>query len=133
VVINLRDGISMAKSSQAFSVCLKDLLIDRRKMLFQPGEERGTKIEADGGVIIDDLQDLPFFIKDPGISIWPIALQSDPFIPVMKGMGAFLRFNEFKPRVLPGRLIEMTVNGDISVFDFWQDQFLIYFFWCLAS
>jgi hypothetical protein len=38
----------------------------------------------------------------------------------MKGMGAFLRFNEFKPRVLPGRLIEMTVNGDISVFDFWS-------------
>jgi hypothetical protein len=31
-------------------------------------------------------------------------------------MGAFLRLNDFKPGVLPGRLIEMTVDGDIGVF-----------------
>jgi hypothetical protein len=45
----------MAKSPQTFPVSLKDLLIDRRKTILQPGEERGTEIETDGRVIIDDL------------------------------------------------------------------------------
>ncbi len=55
MVVNLSNGISIAKSSQPFPVRLEDLLIDRLKILFQPGEERGTKIETDGRVIIDDL------------------------------------------------------------------------------
>jgi len=36
----------------------------------------------------------------------------------MKGMGAFFGFNDFEPRVFPGRLVEMTVNGHKSVFHF---------------
>jgi hypothetical protein len=55
MVINLGDGIPISESFQAFSVCLEDLLIDRRGILLQPGEERGTEIEIDGGVIIDDI------------------------------------------------------------------------------
>src|SRR4030043_1317237 len=86
------------------------------KRIFQPGEKRWTEIKADGGVIIEDLQDLSFFIKDPGVSIGPIALQSDPLIPVMKGMSALLGLNDFKPRVLPWRLIEMTMNGYKCIF-----------------
>jgi hypothetical protein len=45
------------------------------------------------------------------MSIGPIALQGDSLIPVMEGMGALFGLKDFEPRVLPGRLIEMTVNG----------------------
>jgi hypothetical protein len=48
--------------------------------------------------------------------VGPIALQGDPFIPIMKGMGTFLGLNDFEPGVLPGRLVEMTVNGYECIF-----------------
>jgi hypothetical protein len=120
VVINLRDGIPVAEPFQAELVCFKDLPIDRRKFYLQPGEERGTKIETHGGVVIDEIKDLAFPVKGPGIGIGPVALEGNPLIPVVKGMGAFLRLNDFKPGVLPGRLIEMTVDGDIGVFFLWR-------------
>jgi hypothetical protein len=119
MIIDLRDGIPMAKPSQTFPVCFKDLLIDGRKILLQPGKEGGTKIETDGGVIIDDIQNLPSCIDNPSVSIGPVALKSDPFIPVMKGMGAFFGLNDFEPGVLPGRLIEMTMNGDKCILHLW--------------
>jgi hypothetical protein len=120
MIINLCDGISVTKSSQTFPVCLKDLLIDRRRILLQPGEKGGAKIEADGRIIIEDIQDLLLSVNDPGISIRPIAFKADPFVPVVKRMSALLGLDDFKPRVLPRRLIEMTMNGDISIFDLWS-------------
>jgi hypothetical protein len=116
MIINLCDGIPMAKPSQTFPVCLKDLLINGREFLLKPGEEGGAKIEADGGVVIKDIQDLPFAVNDPGISIRPIAFESDPFVPVVKGMSALLGLDDFKPGVLPRRLIEMTMNGNKGIF-----------------
>jgi hypothetical protein len=53
------------------------------------------------------------------VSIGPIALQGDPFVPVMKGIGALLGLNDIEPGVLPGRLVEMAVNGDIGIFHLW--------------
>ena len=50
------------------------------------------------------------------MSIGPIGLQGDPLVPVMKGMGAFFGLKDFEPGVLPGRLIEMTVNGYERIF-----------------
>jgi hypothetical protein len=50
------------------------------------------------------------------MGIWSVAFKSDPFIPVVKGMGALLGFNGFQPRVLPRRLIEMAVNRDKAIF-----------------
>jgi hypothetical protein len=116
MIIDLCDGIPMAKPSQTFPVCFKDLLINRGKVLFQPREERGTKIEADGGIIVDDIQDLPFPIEDPGISIRPITFKADTFVPVVKRMSALLGLDDFKPGVLPRRLIEMTVNRNKGIF-----------------
>jgi hypothetical protein len=122
VVIDLGNGISVAKSPQTFPVPVKDLLIDRRKTLLQPGEECGTQIETDGGVVIDDLKDLAFPIQDPGMSIGPVTLQSDSLIPVMEGMGALLGLKDFEPGVLSWGLVEVTVNGDKCVFHVWSFQ-----------
>ena len=65
-----------------------------------------------------NIKDLPSPIDDPGTGIWPVAFKSNPLIPVVKGMGALLGLNDFEPGVLPGRLIEMTVNAYESVFHF---------------
>ena len=54
------------------------------------------------------------------MSIGPIALQGDSFIPVMEGMGTFLALNDFEPGVFPGRLVEMAVNGYVGVFHLWS-------------
>ena len=59
------------------------------------------------------------------MSIGPIAFQGDPLIPVMEGMGALLSFNDLDPGVLPGRLVEMTVNGYKGVFHLWAFAKLI--------
>jgi len=45
VVIDLRNGISVAKSPQTFPVSVKDLLIGRRKMLLSQGRSVGPKLK----------------------------------------------------------------------------------------
>ena len=67
-------------------------------------------------IVVDDVEDLSPAIHDPGMSIGPVTLGGDPFIPVMKGMGALFPFNHIKPGVLPGGLIEVAMNGNKSVF-----------------
>jgi hypothetical protein len=56
------------------------------------------------------------------MSIGPVTLQGDSFIPVMERMGALLGLEDFKPGVLPGRLIEVTMNGYKCVFHVWSFQ-----------
>ena len=53
------------------------------------------------------------------MSIGPVALPGDSFIPVMEGMGAFLGLDDFEPGVLPGGLVEMAMNGYKGVFHVW--------------
>ena len=54
------------------------------------------------------------------MSIGPVALQGDPFVPVMKGICALLGFNDVEPGVLPRGLVEMAVNGYVGVFHLWS-------------
>jgi hypothetical protein len=119
----------MAKSSKALLIGFENLLINRREFRLQPGEQRGAEIETDAGVIVGNLQDLPFAIGDPGIGVWPIAFEGNPLVPIVKRIGALLGLNDFKPRILPRGLVEMAVNGNISVFDFGQGQSVIYSYW----
>jgi hypothetical protein len=108
----------MAKLFDAFSICLEDLVIDQGKFFFEKGEEGRTEIETDRCIIVEDIQNPLFAIHDPRIGIWPIAFRGDPFVPVMKRMGTLLGFDDFKPRVLPRRLIKMGMDGDKGVFHF---------------
>jgi hypothetical protein len=52
------------------------------------------------------------------MSIGSIALQGDPLIPVVKRMGTLFGLNDFKPGVLPGRLIEVAMNRYKSILQF---------------
>jgi hypothetical protein len=117
----------VTKPSYAFPISLDDLLIERRKFQLQPTDEGRTEIETEGGVIVDEVQNLSFTIDDSGIGIWPITFEGNPFIPVVEGIGTLLGLNHFKPGIFSRRLIEMAMNHDINIFDLGQSQFLTYF------
>jgi hypothetical protein len=65
MVIDLCNGVPMAKSPQAFSICLDNLLIDDREFLLQPGQKGRTEIEIDEGVIVTifRIRPLPSIIR----------------------------------------------------------------------
>jgi hypothetical protein len=116
VIIGLGHGVSIAKTLEAFPVGLYDLLIDERKLFLQPREEGGTEVETDGSIVVGDIENLPLLIDDSGIPIGTVALEGDPFIPVVEGMGALLSLDGSEPWIFPGRLIEVTVDGNECVF-----------------
>jgi len=51
------------------------------------------------------------------VGVWPIAFEGNPFVPIVKGIGALLSLDDLKPGVLPGRLVKMAVNSHKGVFD----------------
>jgi hypothetical protein len=111
MVVGLCHGIALAEPPDPFLIRFDDLPINRGGFFFQPGKEGRTEIEAQGGVIVVKVEDLSFIIDDPGVTIWPITFEGDPFVPVMEGAGALLLLDGINPRVLPRRLVEMAVNG----------------------
>jgi hypothetical protein len=111
MVVGLCHGIALAEPPDPFLIRFDDLPINRGGFFLQPGKEGRTEIETQGGVIVVEVEDLSFIIDDPGVTIWPITFEGDPFIPVVEGVGALLLLDGFNPRIFPRRLIEMTVNG----------------------
>jgi hypothetical protein len=88
-----------------------DFSINHRGFLLQPGKKCGPEIETQGCVIVVKVEDLSLIIDDPGVSIWPVTFEGNPFVPVMEGVGALLRLDDLDPRILTRRLVEMAVNG----------------------
>ena len=96
-------------------VGVENSLVSFRVGLFHPGEERGTEVEANTGVIVDDLDNTTFVVQNAGRSIGRVAFEVDLFVPVVKGRGGVLHFHDFQPGVLTGRLIKVTVNTNIFI------------------
>ena len=58
VIVNLRHGGAVAgKIFLAFPVGVEDRRVDFRRLGFQPDQQRRTEVEADLGVVIDQLDD----------------------------------------------------------------------------
>jgi len=55
VIVNLSDRIPVTKSLKALPIGFDDLPVDRRPLRFDPGKKGGTEIEADGGIIVEDV------------------------------------------------------------------------------
>ena len=53
------------KTNSALTVGLQDLSINLGIMLLEPGEESRTKVEAEVGIIIDDIDDGLFWAEYP--------------------------------------------------------------------
>jgi hypothetical protein len=111
MVVSMCHGLALAGPSDPFLVRFNDLPINHGGSPLQPGKEGRTEIETQGDIIVVEVEDLSLIIDGPGVSIWPVTFECDPFIPVMEGVRAFLHLDGLNPRVLTRRLVEMAVNG----------------------
>jgi hypothetical protein len=84
-------------------------------MFFHPGEKRGSKIEADLGIVVDDIDNSLIVIQNPRGRIWRVALRGDAPIPVVIGIGGVLNFYLFEPGIFSRGLIEVPMNANIAV------------------
>jgi hypothetical protein len=84
-------------------------------MFFDPGQKRGTKIEIDLRVVVDDIHNPSIRIEDTRGGVGGIAFCSDSFIPIMVGIGGILELHRLKPGVLPRGLVKMPMDTNISV------------------
>ena len=99
----------------AAPIGLQDHLVDVRGVRFQPVHERRAEIEADALVVVDDIDDPPVGPQNPRTGVLPVALLRDSRIPVVIRIGRILQLDVFEPRVLPRRLIKMSVNTNVFI------------------
>jgi hypothetical protein len=101
------------KSLLAFFVRFKNSTVGFGILSGKPGQERRSKIKADSGIVIYDSINEAIFVKDPGDAVWLIAFRCDSLVPIMVGMGGFLKLYRFNPWILARWLIKVSVNADI--------------------
>ncbi len=97
----------------ALFVGLNDPAVQIGRVLGCPGEKSGTKIEADSGIVVQNVRNALLAIENASGQVGSVALGRHALIPVMVGIGRILKFNLLEPRILAWRLIEMTVNTKI--------------------
>ena len=82
----------------ALAVGLQYPLIGVRRVVLHPGQQRRPEVEADAGVVVDDLCDPASFVEDPRGAVGQITLGGNALVPVVVGRGGILR-----ARPLPAR------------------------------
>ena len=116
VVVGLRQRRAVAgKQFQALAVGFEDALIGAGRVLLEPGEQRGSEVEADAGVVVDDFRDASLPVEDAGGAVGYIALVGDAFVPVVVRRSRVLQFDGFQPGIFAGRLIKVRVDTQITV------------------
>ena len=63
---------------------------------------------------VNDLDDVTLAIEDAGGGVGRITFGRDALVPIMIGVGRILDFHRFQPGIFPRRLIEVTVDAEIS-------------------
>src|SRR5262249_9171535 len=112
VVVGLGDGIAMAAvATLAFTIAVEDALVGVGCAVFHPREQGGAKVEADAGVIVDDLANVPVGIENARGAVRQVALSGNALVPVVIGGGGVLRLNCFQPGIFARRLVKMTMNA----------------------
>ncbi len=96
--VRLRDRITMpATPRHTFRVCRKNVLVSLGMMLFEPGQQRRTKVETYPRVITDG-------------RIRRITLIVNALVPIVKRRRTRLQLNFTGPGVFARGLIEVTVD-----------------------
>ncbi len=115
VVVRLRQRRAVpAEAARAVPVPVQDRLVRLRRLLFHPGEQRRSEIEAHPRVVVDDLRDPPTAVEDARRAVRRVALRRDLLVPVVVRDRRFLKLDGFEPRVLARGLVEVAVNADVS-------------------
>ena len=116
MVITLRHSCAMtAKTLAGLPVSALDGLVEARNFCLDPGDQRGTEIEANLRVVIHDVDDFLFPIENARGRIGCVAFSGHPFVPIMVGIGRVLNLDGFKPGILSGRLIEVRVYANVAI------------------
>src|ERR1700739_1060744 len=114
VVVALREGRAMAgKMVTALPVRFQNRCVHATRLIFHPGEKGRTEIETDSFVVIDQLDDAIFRIKNARGGIGRITLRRDALVPVVIWISGILELDGLEIRVLAGRLVEVTVDADV--------------------
>ena len=116
MIVGLGQGRAVAgEKLLALPVRRQDGLVGLRGIFLQPRQEGGAEIEADPGVIVDHPGNAPVSVQDPGGAVGSVALLGDSFIPIMERVGGILELDGLQPGILPRRLVEMPMNGNITL------------------
>ncbi len=102
----------------------EDGLVDFRGLFLEPDEQGRAEIEADFGVVVDDLLDVPFAVENARGGIGGVALGGDALVPVVVRVGGILEFDGFEPGIFPRRLVEVAVDADVAIHDWTTPVFL---------
>ena len=116
MVIALRHSCAMtAEALAGLPVGSLDGLVEAGNFCLDPGDQRGTEIEADLRVVIHDVHDFLLPIENARGRIGCVAFGGHSFVPIMVRIGGVLNLNSLKPGILSGRLIEVRVYANIAI------------------
>ena len=115
VVIDLTDSIAAASEPpEAFAVGLDDALGYFRVPIFKPSEKRRPEIETEVRIIVVDVDDHSFWVKQPRKRVGPVTLVVDAFVPIVIGGRRSLSLDDIEPGVFPRRLVKVSVDNDVT-------------------
>jgi hypothetical protein len=115
VVVDLGHGGAVAGEALSTEpVRVEDAAVDARGVFFKPGEEGGTEVEADAGVVVDDADDLLALVEHAAGAVGGVALGGDALVPVMEGSGGVLGLDGFEPGIFARRLVEVAVDAEVA-------------------
>ena len=96
--VSLRDRVAVSAAVRgAFAIGCQDVLVSVGMMLFEPREQRWTKVETDPRVVVYR-------------GIWRVTLSVNAFVPIVKRRRAWFCFNFACPGVLARWLVKVPVN-----------------------
>src|SRR5262249_21373618 len=98
----------------ARTVGLDDPPVHVGRVLGYPLEECGAEIEADPGVVVQQVADPALGIEQPRADIGRVAFARDPLVPVVERRGGVLALNDVEPGILAWRLIKMSVDANVA-------------------
>ena len=113
VVVALRHGRAVAAVTLAAAALAVQNHAERpRRILLEPTQQRGAKVEAHARVVVHDARDLVLGIDHACGAVRRIALGADALIPVVVGSSRVLSLDRLQPGILAWRLVKVAVNAN---------------------
>ncbi len=101
-----------AEPGAAAPVRVEDGPVRLGGVALHPAQERGAEVEADPLQRVDAPLRPVLVGEHASGDDGGVALRGDPLVPVVEGSGRGLEGHAARPRILPGRLIEVPVKDD---------------------
>ncbi len=79
-------------------------------------QQSGPEIKAHLRVVVDELYNPLLVVQQSRNCVRRVTLGGNPFVPIVVGIGGVLQLDRFKRRILPRRLIKMSVNTNVFHF-----------------